>query len=211
MSSSRTAAWCRADARCASNDDATAARGYGGEMPETARHRCGPRRRGRPARLSREQVVDTVIALLEREPRVAADDRAHRRGDRGRPRRALSPLRRPGRPLRQRARAGARVERDPARRERDLGGAARGLDARPAESSAAVPGRDRPDRTIRADIARLARRLVGPRRDPRPGRTRRTRARARLSLGPRDDGRPRLAGGEHAAVGADRECERIPA
>ncbi len=39
-------------------------------MPSTARRETEPRKRGRPARLSRDQVVDTVIALLEREPRA---------------------------------------------------------------------------------------------------------------------------------------------
>jgi TetR/AcrR family transcriptional regulator, tetracycline repressor protein len=39
-------------------------------MPATARMKDEPRRRGRPARLSRDQVVETVIRLLEREPRA---------------------------------------------------------------------------------------------------------------------------------------------
>lgn len=39
-------------------------------MAGAARIEAEPRRRGRPARLSRDQVVDAVIALLEREPRA---------------------------------------------------------------------------------------------------------------------------------------------
>lgn len=39
-------------------------------MPETAGQSEPPRKRGRPPRLSREQVVDTVLHLLEKEPRV---------------------------------------------------------------------------------------------------------------------------------------------
>lgn len=39
-------------------------------MPSTARHEAAPRKRGRPARLSRDQVIDTVLALLERDPRA---------------------------------------------------------------------------------------------------------------------------------------------
>jgi AcrR family transcriptional regulator len=42
----------------------------GDGKPGTARQRPQPRKRGRPARLSRDQVVDTVLVLLENEPRV---------------------------------------------------------------------------------------------------------------------------------------------